>query len=76
MDEIHHQMIENPSGLDAWAFGEPNRRDGIIQRAIEIDGRSKYIEVSGPGHRHECFGDLTKCLNGKSSFFSCNNNIF
>ena len=57
--------IDNPSGLDALSFGGPQLQDGILGRAIRLDNRNQYIEVAGPGHRDECFGDLDKCSDGE-----------
>lgn len=65
MDRVSGTTLVNPSGLDATVFGVPSLTRGIQGNAIETNGRDKYIRVSGPGHRFECFGDLDKCPNGR-----------
>lgn len=65
MDEIKVQRLVNPSGLDAKAYGSPTFRRGIRNQALVLDGKDKYIRVSGPAHRSECFGDLDQCPSGK-----------
>lgn len=64
MDEIKLQRLVNPSGLDAKAYGSPALHGGIRNRAVVLDGKDKYIQVSGPAHRFECFGDLDLCPSG------------
>ena len=56
--------IVNPSGLDARVSGYATFVRGARARGLLVDGRNSYIRVSGPGHRHECFGDLSKCPDG------------
>ena len=56
--------IANPSGLDARVSGHVTFVSGARARGLLVDGRDSFIRVSGPGHRHECFGDLSKCPNG------------
>jgi hypothetical protein len=57
--------IANPSGLDARAQGYPPLVRGPRRNAILLNGRDNHVRVSGPAHRHECFGDLDKCPLGK-----------
>jgi len=57
--------IANPSGLDARVSGYVTYVSGARDGALLVDGRESFIRVSGPGHRHECFGDLGKCPNGR-----------
>jgi len=56
--------IANPSGLDARLSGYATYVSGARDGALLVDGRDSFIRVSGAGHRHECFGDLSKCPNG------------
>jgi len=56
--------IANPSGLDARVSGHPVFVSGARDRGLLVDGRDSFIRVSGAGHRHECFGDLSRCPNG------------
>ena len=58
--------VLNPSGLDARLSGHATFVSGARYRALLVDGRDSFIRVSGPGHRHECFGDIDKCPNGRS----------
>lgn len=58
-------LIANPSGLDARLSGHVTFVMGPRNRGLLVDGRDSFIRVSGPGHRHECFGDLTRCPNGR-----------
>ena len=58
--------VVNPSGLDARLTGRTTFVDGPRHRALLVDGRSSFIRVTGPGHRHECFGDLHNCPDGMS----------
>ncbi len=67
MDIILGQTVINPSGLDARAHGNPQLVAGVVGRAIQLDTPEQYINVSGPGHRYECFGDLDLCDMGKHS---------
>ena len=69
MDIIQGTILINPSGLDASVFGSPVLSPGILGQSIEVDGKDRYIKVSGPSHRYECFGDLDKCPKGKSIMF-------
>lgn len=65
----------NPSGLDAnidGSNGLPKSVRGPEGNAIRIRGRREWLQVSGPGHRYECFGDLEKCYNGNSQVLSRN----
>ena len=58
--------IFNPSGLDARVSGNGTTLvSGPRDQGLLVDGRDSFIRVSGPGHRHECFGDLTRCLDGR-----------
>jgi len=57
--------IVNPSGLDARVSGQTTFVGGPRDRGLMVDGRDSFIRVTGPGHRHECFGDLSNCPNGK-----------
>ena len=66
MDVLNINMIPNPSGLDAQVTGSPQLVDGVVYKALRIDGARQKIKVSGPGHRNECFGDLNLCPEGKS----------
>lgn len=65
MDEIRAQRLVNPSGLDAMAYGSPALHEGIRSRAVALDGKDKYVKVSGQAHRSECFGDLDLCTSGE-----------
>lgn len=65
MDRVRDETLLNPSGLDAKIVGSPSLVPGVIDKAIEIDGRTQMIKVSGPGHRNECFGNLKLCKDGK-----------
>jgi len=58
--------IVNPSGLDARATGYPPFVRGVRHNAVQLNGRDNHVRVSGPAHRHECFGDLDKCPLGDS----------
>lgn len=62
MDTLKGNLLEN-DGLEAYVHGLPILVPGINNTAIEVDSE-KSITVSGPGHRAECFGDLTKCDQG------------
>jgi len=61
--------IANPSGLDSRVSGYTTFVSGARDRGLMVDGRDSFIRVSGPGHRHECFGDLSKCPNGNSNVY-------
>ena len=65
MDLITGDTIENPSGLDAMAVGQPTLIPGVQGKAIRLHTPEQYVRVSGPSHRQECFGDLDKCPNGR-----------
>jgi hypothetical protein len=65
MDLISLNTIINPSGLDAKVMGTAMQVPGIINDAMQVDGKNNYIQVSGPSHRYECLGDLDKCQLGK-----------
>ncbi len=65
MDHRVGAVLTNPSGLDARVIGNPEMVPGILDRAIRVDGRDDYIQVVGPGHRDECFGDLDLCPLGR-----------
>jgi hypothetical protein len=71
MDVLNVNTIPNPSGLDAQVTGSPQLVDGVVYKALRIDGARQKIKVSGPGHRNECFGDLTLCPEGKDNFLKC-----
>lgn len=58
--------LMNPSGLDAKAIGNPEMVPGILGKAIRVNGKDTYVQVTGPGHRYECFGDLDKCPLGNT----------
>lgn len=64
MDRLSGTTLVNPSGLDATAYGQPLLSRGVRGNAIQSNGKDKYIRVSGPAHRFECFGDLEKCQEG------------
>ncbi len=70
MDIILGQTVINPSGLDARAHGNPSLISGVVNRAIQLDTPEQYVNISGPGHRYECFGDLDLCDMGKDSVWS------
>ena len=66
MDQVlAGNRIVNPSGLDARVTGDATFVSGARGRGLLVDGRDSFIRVSGPGHRHECFGDLSKCPDGR-----------
>jgi len=65
-------LISNPSGLDARVSGHATFVSGARARGLLVDGRDSFIRVSGPGHRHECFGDLSKCPDGSRHRDVCN----
>jgi len=65
MDAIKGRLLVNPSGLDSIVHHRPARVRGALNGAIQIDGKSQWVEVTGPGHRYECFGDLSLCPEGK-----------
>jgi len=62
--------IVNPSGLDARLYGPltlvdgPRGDGGGGGGGLLVDGRDSFIRVTGPGHRHECLGDLNYCPDG------------
>ena len=62
MDSLKGNLLENDD-LEAYVHGLPILVPGVNNTAIEVDSE-KSITVSGPGHRAECFGDLTKCNQG------------
>ncbi|XP_062614011.1 uncharacterized protein LOC134275752 isoform X2 [Saccostrea cucullata] len=67
MNTLIGRTSVNPSGLDAnidGSNGLPKTVKGAMGNAIRIRGRREWLQVSGPGHRHECFGDLEKCHKG------------
>ncbi|XP_053386148.1 uncharacterized protein LOC123539409 isoform X3 [Mercenaria mercenaria] len=64
MDVINNDMIPNPSGLDAEVTGSPQLVNGVMYKALRINGARQKVKVSGPGHRNECFGDLSQCPDG------------
>lgn len=66
MDRIVGSSVENPSGLDARVTGIPRLVLGAAGNAIQLDCAKEKVMVSGPGHRDECFGDLSLCPNGKT----------
>lgn len=66
MDVIEGDQIPNPSGLDAKVTGNPQLVRGVVYKALKIDGARQKVKVSGPGHRNECFGDLSLCTEGKA----------
>ncbi|XP_060080041.1 uncharacterized protein LOC132559439 isoform X2 [Ylistrum balloti] len=63
MDAIEGTSLSNPSGLDARVYGAPILTRGALNKALVLD-RGQWIQVSGPGHRYECFGDLDLCSRG------------
>lgn len=64
MDAFSDNKLVNPSGLDAKAIGAPEMVPGVKGQALQIDGQIQKVRVSGPGHRMECFGDLSLCPDG------------
>ncbi|CAH1790209.1 unnamed protein product [Owenia fusiformis] len=66
MDIIFMDTVINPSGLDAQVRGAPKQiTPGIKHQAISLEGKKyQFVRVAGPGHRYECFGDLSKCPEG------------
>jgi len=64
MDRIVGSSVENPSGLDARVTGSPRLLSGANGNAIRLDCAVEKVTVSGPGHRQECFGDLSRCPKG------------
>ena len=71
MNTLIGRTSVNPSGLDAnidGSNGLPNSVRGPEGNALRIRGRREWLQVTGPGHRYECFGDLEKCHHGKGSF--------
>jgi len=67
MDRITGNRIANPSGLDARVSGDATFVSGARDRGLMVDGSDSFIRVSGPGHRHECLGDISRCPNGRGS---------
>ncbi|XP_021368526.1 uncharacterized protein LOC110460117 isoform X2 [Mizuhopecten yessoensis] len=63
MDALDGTSLVNPSGLDARVYGNPTLTRGALNKALVLD-RGQWIQVSGPGHRYECFGDLELCSKG------------
>ncbi|KAL4216896.1 neuroligin protein binding [Mactra antiquata] len=64
MDVIEGDQILNPSGLDAKFTGSPHIVPAVLYTGMKLDCSRQYIKVSGPGHRYECFGDLSLCPDG------------
>ncbi|XP_056012893.1 uncharacterized protein LOC125678424 isoform X7 [Ostrea edulis] len=67
MNTLIGRTSVNPSGLDAnidGSIGLPKSTRGVMGNAIRIRGRREWLQVTGPGHRYECFGDLEKCNKG------------
>jgi hypothetical protein len=67
MNTLIGRTSVNPSGLDAnidGSTGLPRSVRGAMDNAIRIRGRREWLQVTGPGHRYECFGDLEKCSKG------------
>lgn len=69
MDRIVGSAVQNPSGLDAEVTGTPRLVPGAVGNAIRLDCSKERIKVSGPGHRQECFGDLSLCRDGEKLRF-------
>lgn len=65
MDALRGRNIDNPSGLEATVSGSPQMVPGILENAIQVNGRSSFVRVAGPSHRSECFGDLDLCPHGE-----------
>lgn len=70
MDRIARYAVQNPSGLDAKVTGSPRLVPGAVGNAIRLDCTVEKIKVSGPGHRQECFGDLSLCSKGNEYCFT------
>lgn len=71
MDEVVDTTIINPSGLDSKVMGNGRLVGGVQGSALRLNGRDSYVQVAGPGHRQECFGDLDKCPMGEITAVSC-----
>ncbi|XP_052079469.1 uncharacterized protein LOC127717737 isoform X2 [Mytilus californianus] len=64
MDSIKNNILQNPSGLDSTVTGQPQLIKGAKNNALQINGQTQYLKVSGRRHRKECLGNLELCYEG------------
>ncbi|KAL5005761.1 hypothetical protein ScPMuIL_016919 [Solemya velum] len=64
MDQLMGRRVVNPSGLDSTIRGNAALVSGVLNSALEINGKMESLMISGPGHRDSCFGDLSLCPKG------------
>lgn len=70
MDSIKNNILQNPSGLDSTITGQPLLIKGAKNNALQINGQTQYLKVSGRRHRKECLGDLELCYEGENEFLN------